>query len=73
MWFIGVEVEQETSAPPPKKDPGSAPETIRKQDSLYLAHSQAILTAHLRLILNLKFLIDKVTIRMRLVLSYDTC
>ena len=26
MWFIGVEVEQETSAPPPKKYPGSAPE-----------------------------------------------
>ena len=25
MWFIGVKVEQETSAPPPKKDPGSAP------------------------------------------------
>ena len=25
MWFIGVEVEQETSAPP-KKNPGSAPE-----------------------------------------------
>ena len=25
MWFIGVEVEQETSAPPPKKRPGSAP------------------------------------------------
>ena len=24
MWFIGVEVEQETSAPPPKKSPGSA-------------------------------------------------
>ena len=24
MWFIGVEVEQETSAPPPKKKPGSA-------------------------------------------------
>ena len=23
---IGVEVEQETSAPPPKKNPGSAPE-----------------------------------------------
>ena len=22
-WFIGVEVEQETSAPPPKKNPGS--------------------------------------------------
>ena len=25
MWFVGVEVEQETSAPPPKKSPGSAP------------------------------------------------
>ena len=26
MWFIGVEVvEQETSAPPPKNNPGSAP------------------------------------------------
>ena len=24
MWFIGFEVEQETSAPPPKKDPESA-------------------------------------------------
>ena len=29
MWFIGVEVEQETSAPPPKKNPGSAPELHR--------------------------------------------
>ena len=25
MWFIGVEVDQETSAPPPKINPGSAP------------------------------------------------
>ena len=25
MWFIGVKVEQETSAPPPKKIPASAP------------------------------------------------
>ena len=25
MWFVAVEVEQETSAPPPKKNPGSAP------------------------------------------------
>ena len=28
MWFIGVEVEQETSAPPPKKNPGSAPASL---------------------------------------------
>ena len=26
MWFIGVEVEQEMSAPPPKKNPGSVPD-----------------------------------------------
>ena len=25
MWFIGAEVEHETSAPPPKKNPGSVP------------------------------------------------
>ena len=25
MWFIGVELEQETSAPHPKKNPGCAP------------------------------------------------
>ena len=25
MWFIGVEVERKTSAPPPKKNAGSAP------------------------------------------------
>ena len=28
MWFIGAEVEQETSAPPPKKNPGSAPDVL---------------------------------------------
>ena len=28
MWFIGVEVEQETSAPPPKKNPESAHEAV---------------------------------------------
>ena len=28
MWFIGVEVEQETSAPHPKKNPGSVPEHL---------------------------------------------
>ena len=32
MWFIGVEVEQEISAPPPKKNPGSAPVKIGKSD-----------------------------------------
>ena len=28
VWFIGVEAEQETNAPPPKKNPGSAPVLI---------------------------------------------
>ena len=36
MQFIGVEVEQETSAPPPKKDPGSAPATSKLQTYLLL-------------------------------------
>ena len=31
MWFIGVEVEQEASAPPPKKNPGYAPELDHKR------------------------------------------
>ena len=31
MWFIAVEVEQETSAPPPKKNPGSAPVLERRR------------------------------------------
>ena len=35
MWFIGVEVEQETSAPPPKKNPGSAPDTHAQLTRLY--------------------------------------
>ena len=32
MWFIGVEVEQETSTPPPKKNPGSAPVTLKTDE-----------------------------------------
>ena len=32
MWLIGVEVEQETSAPPRKKNPGSAPDQRIKVD-----------------------------------------
>ena len=29
VCFIGVEIEQETSAPPPKMNPGSAPADVR--------------------------------------------
>ena len=32
MWLIGVKVEQETSAPPAKKNPGSAPGVTVIQD-----------------------------------------
>ena len=47
MWFIGVEVEQEKSASPPKKNPGSAPayllmfyETlVKKTDLLFTVFS----------------------------------
>ena len=34
MWFIGVEVEQETSAPLPKKNPGSAPAPALQSSAL---------------------------------------
>ena len=36
MWFIGVEIEQETSAPPPKKNPGSAPAKRHNNKFLFL-------------------------------------
>ena len=36
MWFIGVEVEQETSAPPPKKNPGSAPGYTNEDEIFFL-------------------------------------
>ena len=42
MWFIGVEVEQETSAPPPKKNPGSAPEFIYSFSSAALTVNRVI-------------------------------
>ena len=35
MWFIGVEVKQETSAPPPRKNPGSAPAQGRYGTSIF--------------------------------------
>ena len=36
MWFIGAEVQQETSAPPPKKilDPPLLLETFRFEDEV---------------------------------------
>ena len=42
VWFIGVEVEQETSAPPPKKNPGSAPEFIYSFSSVALTVNRVI-------------------------------
>ena len=32
MWFIGVEVEQETSAPPPKKILDPSLNRVKKED-----------------------------------------
>ena len=43
MWFIGVEVEQETSAPPPKKNPGSAPELNLLKTTISHERSRPIL------------------------------
>ena len=39
MWFVGVEVEQETIAPPPKKNPGSAP-VVRSTLCLYFSYDK---------------------------------
>ena len=36
MWFIAVEVEQETSAPPANKNPGSAPDASKRECSLLM-------------------------------------
>ena len=38
MWFIGVEVEQETSAPPPEKNHGSAPEVSYKDKRMSILY-----------------------------------
>ena len=52
MWFIGVEVEQETSAPPPKRNPGSAPEISPKfthvTDRLVISYCTLPETVYLR-------------------------
>ena len=46
MWFIGVEVEQETSAPPTEKNPRSAPLTcIHKICDKILANCSPYFTA----------------------------
>ena len=43
MWFIGVEVEQETSAPPPKKYPGSAPGNLKVRNEEWPVKSTHVL------------------------------
>ena len=52
MWFIGVEVEQETSAPPPKINPGSAPVLSKfdksKKSSYSFSEPSVNQTLHLR-------------------------
>ena len=42
MWFIGVEVLQEISAPPPKKNPGSTP--VKASDIMNLVVTQLMWT-----------------------------
>ena len=46
MWFIGVEVEQETSAPPPKKNPGSAPDPKSTSSIFFLPYSDQRLVSY---------------------------
>ena len=44
MWFIGVEVEQETSATPPKKNPGSTP--VGSLEGLTLSTFRGVFLIH---------------------------
>ena len=44
MWFIGVEVEQEASAPPPKKNPGSAPAVSHRNKTIQRQNLSLLLT-----------------------------
>ena len=52
-WFTGVEVEQETSAPPPKKNPGSAPALHSYILQWILVYNQWLFRLHLYLFLPL--------------------
>ena len=68
MWFIGVEAEQETSAPPPKKNPGTAPakpsETIANAETnvyKYLRRTYAVLF----LLSNLSFHLILILLRLQ--------
>ena len=45
MWFIGVEVEQETSAPASKKNPGSAPDV---QPPIHVSRGEILKFKHTR-------------------------
>ena len=47
MWFIGVEVEQETSAPPPKINPGSAPASTDKWGPFHKTSLEHSILLHL--------------------------
>ena len=44
MWFIGVELEKETSAPPPKRIPGSAPDVKPKSYKNLIKHRDKMVT-----------------------------
>ena len=44
MWIIGVEVEQETSAPPPEKNPGSAPCSKTYRGCVHMSKAGKILS-----------------------------
>ena len=66
MWCIGVEVEQETSAPPPKKNPGSAPARARVLLALLsLRKKRGILIVYIalsKLNVNVTSLVDRLPI-----------
>ena len=69
MWFIGVEVEQETSAPPPKKNPGSAP--VFHPHVMKLADLSSTLI-NLNMISEEELVLSLLEIQSDLSITYDT-
>ena len=54
MWFVGVEVEQETSVHPPKKNPESAPVRCEKNIQLTVKKRSSMMKTSFKTLSNTK-------------------
>ena len=54
MWFVGVQVEQETNAPPPKKNPGSTLVRCEKNIQLTVKKKSSMMKTSFETLINTK-------------------